>query len=120
MNKRFKQLLEAQLGNVKPLISEQTSGQTQNFDKTYFEKNPKGVMVISNYGIPTSINGITGDFDRQFLPFFQQNDGFGRGFNSGDGNFDYEFTTEKTMRNPEGEMVLKVKNPSASAQYTVK
>jgi hypothetical protein len=97
-------------------VNSQTSG---GFDKTYFEKNTKGTMVIDEYGQPKSINGTElTDSSRQFGPFFQQGDGFGRGFNSG--NFNYEYKTTKTMRNPSGELVIEVKNNTSSAMYFAK
>jgi hypothetical protein len=90
--------------------------QLNRFTKEYFEKNPKGTMAIDESGEPTSINGINlEDSPHEFGPFFYQGDGFGRGFKPG--NFNYEYKTVKTMRNPSGELVIEVKNSSMSAMY---
>ena len=54
---RFKQLLESTMGNVKPLIMEQETGNTITLNSEYFKTNPTGVLKTSS-SIVMSVNGI--------------------------------------------------------------
>jgi|688.fasta_scaffold860071_1 hypothetical protein len=110
---RFNQLLESQLGNVKPLIMEQ---ETKVFDENYFINNPKGTLTTTDvYGTISKINGINLTEDQyyeQFGNFWGWGDGFGRDYTPGDST--YEYKNMETMRNPEGEMVINTISPSGN------
>ena len=69
---RFKQLLESQMGNVKPLIMEQPSGDTTTiFDLSWFEKNPNGTIetisrkpsLVNGQPVGNSFTTVIGDYN---------------------------------------------------------
>jgi hypothetical protein len=54
---RFRELLESTMGNVKPLIMEQVTGNTPTiFDSSWFEKTPNGTIETINRK-PSLVNG---------------------------------------------------------------
>ena len=103
---RFKSLLESKSGNVKPLVSEQdgvttqtttaapttdqTTGQTGNYDKNYFVTKKTGTVSFDNYGFPVTVDGVEiTDYDTQWRNNFSVKNIGGRGFQGGDFTWTY-------------------------------
>jgi hypothetical protein len=123
MNKSFSKIRHIQESNrmlEKRLMKEQSTPNTnQSFDSNYFKQNPKGTIKIDNYAIPEIINGVeVSNYDAQFKKFWSAGDGLGRGWRGGDCT--YEYKIENTMRSPDGEEVINVKNPEGTTASYVK
>ena len=88
MTESFSRLLNAKLGNAKPLISEQEG--TTNFDKNYFMGKKTGTVNFDDYGFPTTVDGIQiTDYDNQWKNNFTVKNIGGRGFQGGDYKWTY-------------------------------
>jgi hypothetical protein len=86
--KRFFNLMESSMGDVKPLINEQD--ETQNFDKNYFVSKKNGTLSLNNYQIVNKIDGIDlTDAGSQFYDNFSRQNFDGRGSSAGDYQWTY-------------------------------
>ena len=105
---RFKSLLESTMGNVKPLISETeyNEGVTVELETVtpnvaYFTANPTGVLMVDEIGsVLATVN--TNPIDQKYRKMYS--DQLVKG-----GEYQYQFVpSEKTMRAPAGEPVVKL------------
>jgi hypothetical protein len=105
---RFYNLMESTIGNVKPLISEQSvSGDTTQtptvFDKNYFISKKQGTITLSQYGKPLDVDGVKLpsekyddgtdfiDYDTLWNQYFSIENIGGRGF-AGQGNYKWVYS----------------------------
>jgi hypothetical protein len=94
--KRFFNLMESTMGDVKPLINEQEL----TFDKNYFVSKKTGSITLGQYGSIQEIDGnkITDDYSLSEL-FSIKNIG-GRGFVPGTYTWTYSDTTSTGIMGP--------------------
>jgi hypothetical protein len=88
--KRFYNLMESELGNVKPLINEQGETEPQIFDKNYFVNKKNGTLSLNNNMIVNKIDGIElTDAGSQFYDSFKRQNFGGRETSAGDYQWSY-------------------------------
>jgi hypothetical protein len=106
--KRFKDLMKSKLGDVRPLINEQTTIETDetipNLD--YFNKNKKGFLEIEKNNVIWSVNNE--ETDRSVINSDQLIPA---------GKYEYELKTIPTMRAREGEPVVQLMQNGKEMDY---
>jgi hypothetical protein len=105
----FQKNLNKRLGDITPLINEQTAGSEINC--SYFMSKKTGTLTYKGGGSFTAVNGTP--IGAPLNNVFELGDGFGRGELTGDYTYEYKFGP--TMRRKAGEHYLELKDPKGGS-----